>query len=286
MDVVSSYINHKMKHLSGWLRKDAARLIAELGAFQNESGIEGNLFEIGAYHGKLTILLALLRKNNEKLGVCDILDDRGYNYLHSTEGYGKTQKPFENNISRYLGEAIPNERFVLYNKSSESLAIEEFPGAIRLFSIDGCHLDKVVEKDFRLALSALSEKGCIIHDDFFNSTFPGASMGIAKVLVEEKDSIAPFMIGFNKLFVCRAAHLRLYRSLVEQLKPKAAYIKWKFFDTVILNRPVTVFQNSIDFNYYTLYYDYCEGHLSWRIHRYIFTLFQKLKRAAIDIMIK
>ena len=56
---VARYIRHGKFYVEGWLRTEAALVIAALNARQRALDVKGGIAEIGVHHGKLFILLYL-----------------------------------------------------------------------------------------------------------------------------------------------------------------------------------------------------------------------------------
>jgi hypothetical protein len=101
------------------------------------SGVSGNIAEISVYHGRLFLLLHLLRTPGERSLAIDVFDNQHLNRDNS--GFGD-RMVFERNLHRHADGLL--DVVVL---SSDSLAIDgerlrkELDGAVRLFSVDGDH---------------------------------------------------------------------------------------------------------------------------------------------------
>jgi hypothetical protein len=87
-------------------------------------------------------------------------------------------------------------------------------GDIRLFSVDGGHTDEIVYSDTKLAEATLADGGIVIADDVFNDYWPGVATGTLRYL-NDGAKLAPFLIGFNKVFFTQPEHSELYRNEVE-----------------------------------------------------------------------
>jgi len=55
------YLNEGLGRVEGWLDARSAKVIAALGEYQAMHGIHGAVGEIGVHHGKLLVLLDLLK---------------------------------------------------------------------------------------------------------------------------------------------------------------------------------------------------------------------------------
>src|SRR5262245_60141233 len=93
-----SYLRYGCKLVDGWLLPDAARMIVALARKQEETGVHGNVAEIGVHHGKLFLLLALLARPNETALAVDLFDEQDKNIDKS--GSGDLAK-FKQNLSRH-----------------------------------------------------------------------------------------------------------------------------------------------------------------------------------------
>ena len=72
----SDYIR-RLDDIPGWFLPVDARLLMGVDQLQRERGITGDLLEIGTYKGKSAILLGYLRRDPERLIVCDVFEDQG-----------------------------------------------------------------------------------------------------------------------------------------------------------------------------------------------------------------
>src|ERR1700681_1499001 len=60
----------------GWLSEGATSALIAFGQWQQENDCLGDVAEIGVHHGKLFILLANLRRQDERAFAVDIFDDQ------------------------------------------------------------------------------------------------------------------------------------------------------------------------------------------------------------------
>ena len=192
-------LNHYLTYMHlirGWFYKESAELFIWIDYIHKANNIKGNLLEIGAFHGKSAILLGLLA-NNETVGLCDIF---------------RTQEDKET-VTKHINVFFKDQEFIkIYHKSSNDLSDSESNNC-RLFHVDGDHSYEQAYKDLKLASKSIIGQGIIIVDDFFNIDFPGVTEAASKILVEDK-TLSPLLIGFGKLFICKAKHHKWY---IEQL---------------------------------------------------------------------
>src|SRR5215813_49123 len=133
---VRYYIRHGKFYVDGWLRTEAALVIAALSDRQHALGIEGGVAEIGVHHGKLFILLYVLSRAPEKAVAIDLFGDQHLNV--DLSGSGDLQK-FRRNLARYADD----DRLVLHQGNSLELGgadlVRLAGGPLRFTSGDGVH---------------------------------------------------------------------------------------------------------------------------------------------------
>jgi hypothetical protein len=221
--------------LDGWFEKPFLQILKAINAYQVEHNIEGNLGEIGVYHGKSLIPLCLLSQENELTLAVDCFDDQQYNY--DLSGMGCTFDKFSANIAKYCSDKASN--LVVYRCDSSKATSEEYLAKVnnkkfRIFSIDGCHRAEETYTDLHNVHQALQEGGVIIIDDYFNKDWPGVSNGVSKYLYECQN-LRPFFIGFNKLLLAHPNYAEIYFDYLRNLiKPKK--------DAIIFDTPVLIYE--------------------------------------------
>ena len=189
---VSDYFDTTQR-VDGWFFPVDAHLFAIVDAMQKRMTIRGNLFEVGAHHGKTAIFLAKLASPNEILGVYDVFDQQELN----VDGSGKGSRAiFDANIRKHAG--APNLR--VFSKLSSD----------RFFHIDGGHRPQDVYADLTTADRALLEEGLVAIDEVFNPNWPGVSEGFI-VFAERAGVFAPIAIGGNKVLFARPRMIQHYR---------------------------------------------------------------------------
>ena len=197
--------------IEGWLDWNAVVLLNYLNDIQTEENIRGDIFEIGAYKGKLTLLLAtFLRKESELLFVNDIFDNQELNISRS--GIDANLNDFMKNMKLLFEDT---DFLRLFIKKSSDLTTEETTTNIRMFSIDGGHSEQETYDDMVLASKAIIEKGLIIIDDYYNTDWPEVEKGVAKYLSVYSD-LAPLIYFFNKFIFIKTTACDYYREALEK----------------------------------------------------------------------
>jgi methyltransferase family protein len=219
------------RRVQGWLSPDAPWLVADLA---NSQDIRGHVGEIGVYHGKLFILLALLRRSGEHAVAVDLFDENG------PRG---NRRMFHNNLESFnLTTDITVKEIDSTTVTSQSLL--EWSGGdgkgFRLFSVDGGHSADITESDLRCASGALEAGGLLILDDYYNETWPGVAEGTNRFLTANPGMI-PIGTAFGKMLFTNAVdQAAVYRA---QMSRVAATRGWRVHERVFYGHPHAVLQS-------------------------------------------
>jgi hypothetical protein len=210
--------------VEGWLGLGAISTMLLLDQFHRDCGETGSVCEIGVHHGRLFILLALLRREGEIALAVDIFENQHLNVDFSGSG---NREAFWSNIDRCVGN-----RTDIVALSLDSLTLS--PGevhiacddqGIRLFSVDGGHTTRHLLNDVKLAEKVLSPHGIVIVDDFYNPDWPGVNEGVVRYLMESP-GLVPFCYGDNKLYLCnRGEHATMLDWTQSKLVSVSHHVK-------------------------------------------------------------
>lgn len=182
-------------------------MFALVNALQRRAGVHGDLFEIGAHHGKSTVMLASMADpSSETLGVCDIFGRQEANVSQSGSG---DRRIFDANLLRHVRPLPPIRVFEV---NSKELRAKEIGGAVRFFHIDGGHNADEALSDLELAAATLVDEGVIAVDDAFRADWPGVTEGIVRFL-DHHGEFCPAVVAFNKLFLAKRRAAELYWEL-------------------------------------------------------------------------
>lgn len=202
-------IGHRL--VTGFLEPEILLVLDVLNSAQRAKQISGAIAEIGVHHGKLFIGLSLLQRGGEKSVAIDIFGDQELNVDGS--GHGNIDK-FRNNVNLWSSM----DDVVIHQGDSTKLEPQKLAelagGGIRFFSVDGGHTEEIVFSDMKLAEATLADGGVVIADDVFNEQWPGVAVGTLRYL-EDGAKLAPFLIGFNKVFFAQPDYCEAYRAEVE-----------------------------------------------------------------------
>lgn len=181
-----------MRLLKGCIHRESTQLLLWIDYIQKKNEINGNIFEIGVYHGKSAILLGLITKNqSENLGLCDP-------FISKYKNEESREQIFLRNISSFF----KNRDFIILHKKRSDELLRSECTKIRIFHIDGDHSPKQTFDDLMFASTSIVDNGVVIVDDFFNVLCPGVTEGVYKFISSQNDLI-PLAFGFNKLFLCK-----------------------------------------------------------------------------------
>ena len=233
---LSAYATHG-DTIKGFFEPGLLRLYLELDAVHESRGVRGALVEVGVFHGKSFMPLALLRQPDERCVAIDCFEDQSVNIDRSGEGDGVA---FRANVDATMraccdvGDGgwddarIGSDWLAVLEMDSTLLADDGAPLACaagspaRLFSIDGCHTAEATAADLRAASSAMHPEGVVIVDDAFNPDWPGVVTGmfdwrrdVLEMTADDSNDwnsvgLEPFLIGFGKVFLCRPAAREAY----------------------------------------------------------------------------
>lgn len=210
--------------VEGWLGTGAITVTLMLDELQREAGATGGICEIGVHHGRLFILLALLRQQGELALAIDVFEDQELNVDYSGSG---NRDIFWNNIDRHVGtrkniSTLAADSLTLSNRKILDATHNQ---RIRLFSVDGGHTARHLLNDVKLASQVLSDDGVVIVDDFYNAAWPGVNEGVIRYLMDAP-TLLPFCYGDNKLYMCRRDKHNIMVDWVRSvLVPKSRHAK-------------------------------------------------------------
>ena len=205
--------------VEGWLNEYSAELITDINRVQIEERVSGSVGEIGVHHGRLFILLRLLRRPEEASVAIDVFGDQHLNVDQS--GRGDLAK-FQSNVEQWSG----SDQLIIIRKSSldvEARELLEMAGTFRLFSIDGGHTEECAYSDLRLADAVLSPDGVAILDDFSNHHWPSVAAGAARFFLDPTTLGRPFATSPNKMYVAAPEHHQTYRSALRRSQAAHLY---------------------------------------------------------------
>ncbi len=192
-----------IRAIDGWFWPAAAYLFALLDEIQKDRGIRGDIFEIGAYHGKsAAFLAAMLDPATERLGVCD---------LFGAAPDGSNGRGFRSTFEANIRALFPDPHFLkVHGKDAAELGVSDTSDRCRIFHIDGGHDANDVFHDLVTASAAVHPEGVVVLDDFHNFAWPGVAEGFFRFMRDRPGEFVPLAVGFNKGVLTRPAARSLY----------------------------------------------------------------------------
>lgn len=196
---VDRYIE-AMSDVDGWFDPHDAKLFALLDDFQRSSAAAGDILEVGAYHGKSTILLGYMRRGDEELVVVDPWDmpvtEPGNQREQEVEYRDLSRAAFEENFARFHSEPP-----VVHQALSSDALPKLADGQYRFIHLDGSHEWPQVSVDVQEVLRLLAPDGIVAFDDLFVRHAPGVPAAVWPALFDGR--LVPFATT-NKLYAQRA----------------------------------------------------------------------------------
>lgn len=213
----------KADEVPGWLAPEAAFFSAQLLEYQKNIKLEGNIVEIGVYHGKyLAILYQYLNLINERI--------LGIDAFIGSDDVERPKNIVFDNILKVCGNNQSLDFIVEDSLALTSDQLFKFTQVknVRFISIDGGHTAEIVSHDLKLATAILKEGGVIAMDDIFNHSLPGVTEGLFQFMhADNSPALAPFAHCYNKLFLTTPNYYDDYFKqafcILEEMKDFNAY---------------------------------------------------------------
>jgi SAM-dependent methyltransferase len=215
--MLRQYVENGHHDVEGWFSGNQLDMFLIADEVQKQLGIDGAVGEIGVHHGRLFILLMLLRRAGEKAVAMDVFDLQEFNTDFS--GLGNLEA-FLANIDRHVGTREGLEIVKADSMQLEASDVLTAAGArFRMLSVDGSHTTHNTANDLRLAHRVLRQGGIIVVDDYFNGGYPMVAEGVARFMIlEPVVNIVPVLAGMNKVVFTTKSHHTQYLEAFRALK--------------------------------------------------------------------
>lgn len=209
------YMTRGRYTVNGWFQDGAASIIWTLLEAQKAYNLGGDVAEIGVYHGKLFIALALSVTGQEKATALDPFEMCGESFFPT----------FAGNLERFgLSDRCQALRGVSSGLTGET-ARRLFGPSNRFVSVDGSHDYADVLHDLRLAEAIACDYGIVAVDDYFSVANPGVTeaaidylrggAGMTSFAISAADGAV--RSGASKLYLCRPEYAKFYQSMLTTL---------------------------------------------------------------------
>jgi len=163
-------------------------------AFQAETGIGGDIVELGVLRGKSAAILAGRLSGSERLHLYDIADYFDKSALAATGA----------NISYNVASTLD-----LRNRH-----FRDRRRAIRFCHIDASHMFEPTMHELALADYMLAEDGVLCLDDYTNLNYSQILAATFKYLFTKSTDLTMFMVTDEKAYLCRRSNFALYAGFV------------------------------------------------------------------------
>jgi hypothetical protein len=210
---VQTYLDGHFKNVQGWCLPQLWQVINPLANELHAKGIRNPIAEIGVYHGKFFIGLAITMGARRNYAI-DVFSMQQFNLDKAGRG---NLDIFLTNASRAgldFGAVVALERDSTAIRSEESDRICAETGGFSMFSVDGCHLVEHTVNDTRIAMRMTVPEGLIFVDDYNNPNWPGVQEGISRMFFFETPVFVPLIVTCNKLILCHISHHAAYLDAV------------------------------------------------------------------------
>jgi SAM-dependent methyltransferase len=182
------YIVQGRESIPGWFDRGDAELFNAIDQAQQSAGVVGDLLEIGCFQGASAILLGYLRRENERLVICDLFQESpsSLDEFHRRRDVyaGLSRSSFEANYLRFHAE-LPE----IFAQSSTTLSSAGLERTFRFIHVDGSHDYEDVRADLLLAKSLLVPGGFVVFDDIITLHAPGVTAAVWEGVV--RDELTP-----------------------------------------------------------------------------------------------
>ena len=204
---VDEYLRGPFAKVQGWCAPQLWNAIQPIHEFQEALGCKLPVAEIGVFHGKFFIGLALTKRGAKGHHAIDVFDLQQFNL--DGAGKGSLDKLKSNMAAAGLDAREVCLRradsMTLDDRDIDSIRLAS-GGGFSMFSVDGCHRVEHTINDFRIAMQLTCPEGVIFIDDYANADWPGVHEGVAKLFHIDSPRFVPVAYLCNKLVFCHISH--------------------------------------------------------------------------------
>ena len=168
-------------HIPGWFNIDDCMHFHLILTIQSWLSIEGDLFEIGSYHGRSTALMCRYLRGRERMLVCDAFETPTEDHYANPPSADR----LKSNVLDTNPDLDPNQ-LVIHQCLSPDLRLGD-EERFRFMHIDGGHSSEIALSDLTLAKRHLADRGVIVVDDYHNRQWPEVTAGVDRFLSENLD---------------------------------------------------------------------------------------------------
>jgi hypothetical protein len=190
------------RHVFGWLDLEAALFTCAYAEEFLGDGLVFNSLEIGVHHGKYFLVLEQLTPPGGDCWAVDLFSRQDLNVDQSGHG---NQQIFLQHVADFAKDPqrVKSLELDSLDLDPRRLGSNQFG----LISIDGGHTATHTINDLQVGQELLAPKGMLMLDDILNQDWLGVISGATSFFSSPlARRLAPFAIGFNKLFCCHFSH--------------------------------------------------------------------------------
>lgn len=219
------YLVDQFESVDGWCWKYTWQPIEFIDRRQRALGAAGPIAEIGVYHGRFFIGLALLKLDHAPHIAIDVFDMQEFSMSGSgtkirvDKSVSEAQfSTFQSNLKR---AGLDGGSIQILRSDSVALSSSEiykaagFANKPLFFSVDGCHELTHAYHDIHLAMDLTSQYGLILVDDYLHARWPGVHEAVAKIYFGSAPRFVPLYYVHNKLALC---HVNLHHDYFDGLQ--------------------------------------------------------------------
>ncbi len=216
---IEDYIRHDGAGIPGWFFRDDMLYFYYVGLAQIDLGVAGSVCELGVFEGKSLVLLGMIKRESEDLIGIDKFDQREKNTVIENLGkYDLVAELFQANTT----------------KCTLEWARDFFLRPVRFLHIDAGHDFFEVYRDLLLFSRVVADAGVIVLDDYNDREFPGIEAAVYE-FCRHDGRYVPFLIGYNKIFLCGRGVVGLYQKKLMAAPPFSSDVRiCRLFDHPVL----------------------------------------------------
>ena len=200
--------------IPGWFSPDACLMFMAYHQLLAESGVDGDVLEVGVHHGLSAIGLAALRADGRRFVAVDLFEDLQDQNV-SRSGSGSRIRFLE-----HMGQFHHDLSFLTtIAAQSHTLSADRLGRTFTFCHLDGGHSAGEAYRDLELAVAISQPGGLVALDDYFNPAFPGVGEAAVRFAIEHPGALRPVAIGFNKVLLqCQPAPFDLNARFAERFR--------------------------------------------------------------------
>lgn len=226
IEALNRYLTEQYSSVEGWCWEYNWQPIQFLAERQAELSSEvGPVAEIGVFHGKFFIGLALLKAGSSYSHTAiDVFDMQEFSLAGNGTRIRVPKELSDKQLSMFKHNAsvagIDVDRLSILRADSTNILSRDIEKSVdsfaryAFFSVDGCHEYTHAYNDLSIAMELTDHNGIIFVDDYMHARWPGVHEAVAKMMFCGAPRFVPLYYIHNKLAMC---HVNLHNDYLEGL---------------------------------------------------------------------